>query len=269
MLNGAGPIASADVRRHLEKILASDGFVRSERLSRFLRYVVETTLEGRLDELKEYIVGLEVYHKGPDFDPRMDTAVRVDARRLRARLDEYYAGPGAGDAVRILLPKGGYVPVFSPAGAPETEMVWRPVGRPGQGRLAVLIMFLAGAGLCAGHWPWRTADSAEPAPKISHDSARNQASGGGRLSRGLTEEDEFGDPGFSPAHSVLAGSSVSLADLKPASGPHSRRDMEPVVFQPQLESAGGEWAGDATDEKVPPADARSEGGAARSRLPLP
>ena len=215
MLDGVDPIASADVRSHLEKILASDGFVRSERLSRFLRYVVERTLEGRLGELKEYIVGVEVYQKGADFDPRMDTAVRVDARRLRTKLDEYYAGPGAGDTVRILLPKGGYVPVFSLAREQGTEMVWRPVGTPGRGRLAVLIMFLAGAGLCGGYGPWRNPDSAVLAVKPSHDFAGTQAPVAPRLYSGLTGEDEFGDPGFSPAHSALAGHYFSLADLKP------------------------------------------------------
>lgn len=81
-------------------------------LCRFLRYVVEETLEARGSAIKEYTLGLEVFERGPQFDPREDPIVRVQARNLRARLERYYAGPGANDPVRIDVPKRTYVPVF-------------------------------------------------------------------------------------------------------------------------------------------------------------
>jgi TolB-like protein len=102
------------VREEVERIAASPVFLRSERLVRFLRYVVEQTLAGNGDSLKEFTIGVSV-HDRPDFDPRLDSAVRVDARRLRAKLEEYYKGPGSQDPLRIDLPKGGYIPVFQPA----------------------------------------------------------------------------------------------------------------------------------------------------------
>src|SRR5436190_8529385 len=98
------------VREELDRILASGGFVRNERLSRFLRFVVERHLEGRDDGLKEWVVGIEVLGRKTNFDPRVDSTVRSEAARLRSRLVEYYAGDGRTDAVRITLPKGGYVP---------------------------------------------------------------------------------------------------------------------------------------------------------------
>src|SRR5450631_1975718 len=99
------------VRRQLERALASANFVRSERQSRFLRFVVERHLEGRDEELKESVIAIEVFGSR-DYDPRQDSIVRTEAGRLRARLAEYYGGPGSGDPVIFELPKGGYVPVI-------------------------------------------------------------------------------------------------------------------------------------------------------------
>jgi TolB-like protein len=78
------------------------------------------TLAGASDQLKEYVVGVELFERGERFDPRTDTIVRVEARRLRAKLDEYYSGPGATDPVRIDIPRGSYVAVFSTPPAPAT-----------------------------------------------------------------------------------------------------------------------------------------------------
>ena len=103
------------VRAELEKISASPGFVRNERLSRFLRFVVEHHLRGTEGQLKETVVGFEVFGRKPDYDPKLDSVVRTEAARLRTRLVEYYAGDGASDAVIIQLPKGGYTPLFLPA----------------------------------------------------------------------------------------------------------------------------------------------------------
>src|SRR5262245_7966901 len=100
------------VRQHLERILESSGFVRNERMSRFLRFVVERHLEGKDQELKETVIAIEVFGRRPDFDPRQDPVVRTEAGRLRARLSEYYINGGKADTVVIELPKGGYVPRF-------------------------------------------------------------------------------------------------------------------------------------------------------------
>ena len=86
--------------------------MRNDRLSKFLRFVVEQQLLGKADELKESLVGIEVFGRTPGFDPRQDSVVRTEAARLRVRLSQYYAGEGAGDPVVIELPKGGYTPVF-------------------------------------------------------------------------------------------------------------------------------------------------------------
>ena len=102
-------------RRQLERVVASAGFSRNERLVRFLRFVVEQHLEGKDDELKESVVAVEVFGRSADHNPRLDSIVRTEAGRLRARLGEYYAGEGLNDSLIIELPKGGYVPVFRPA----------------------------------------------------------------------------------------------------------------------------------------------------------
>ena len=103
------------VQAQLERILASEEFAQSESLKRFLHYVVERSLDGQADQIKEYNVGVEVLGRGKDYDPRTDTIVRVQATRLRSKLNEYYQTNGSGDPVRIELPKGSYVPTFRSA----------------------------------------------------------------------------------------------------------------------------------------------------------
>ena len=114
----------------MERVLAGDGFKNAGRLTRFLRFTVERTLAGEGAELKEYRLGTDVYDRGADFDPRVDPIVRVEARRLRAKLAEYYDGAGRLDAVRITMPKGGYTPAFELAAAPaqgRRSWVWLSV----------------------------------------------------------------------------------------------------------------------------------------------
>src|SRR5947209_5005020 len=114
------------VRKQLEKILSSSGFAGNERLSRFLRFVVERQLDGKADGLKESLVGIEVFGRTPGFDSRQDSVVRTEAAKLRSRLSRYYAAEGAADPVVIELPKGGYTPVFCPREATGrmTVPVW-------------------------------------------------------------------------------------------------------------------------------------------------
>lgn len=108
-LNG---LREADIRSELERILRSRAFVHSHRIRRFLQFVVEECLLGQQHRLKEYLIGLEVFSRQEAFDPRVDSIVRVEARRLRMKLDEYYITEGHEDEIRIQLRKGSYVPVF-------------------------------------------------------------------------------------------------------------------------------------------------------------
>ena len=99
-------------RQQLGRVLASAGFAKNERLSQFLRFVVERHLEGRERELKESVIGNEVFGRKPGFDPKIDGIVRTEAMRLRARLNKYYATEGSTDPLIIELPKGGYRPII-------------------------------------------------------------------------------------------------------------------------------------------------------------
>ncbi len=81
-------------------------------MCRFLRLAVERELEGRGSELKEYLIGVEVFDRKHAYDPRVDPIVRVEARRLRAKLHQYYQGDGSNDPIVIEFAVGGYTPQF-------------------------------------------------------------------------------------------------------------------------------------------------------------
>ena len=102
----------ASVRSQLDKIVNSKAFRQGDRLQKFLTFVVEEALAGRGDQLKEYPIGIDVFGKDDGFDPRMDPIVRVQARRLRMRLQTYYRLEGQLDSLVIEMPKGGYSPTF-------------------------------------------------------------------------------------------------------------------------------------------------------------
>ena len=104
--------AQENVRQQLRRVLSSKSFRQVTRLQKFLGFIVEETLSGRGDKLKEFPIGVEAFDKDPSFDPRMDPLVRVQARRLRSRLDRYYREEGQKDEILIELPKGGYEPIF-------------------------------------------------------------------------------------------------------------------------------------------------------------
>ncbi len=98
------------VRDHVAHILRAQGFAKSERLKRFLSFTVERVLAGDTGDLKEYVIALEVFDRSPDYNPKVDAVVRVEARRLRLRLEQYYATEGLQDPIRIRFPSGTYVP---------------------------------------------------------------------------------------------------------------------------------------------------------------
>lgn len=104
------------VKKQLKQMLAHPTFSGAPRLSALLRYIVEETLAGRGDQLKEYALGVAVLERGSSFDPRLDSIVRVEASKLRARLATYNREAGANDTIRVELPRGSYVPRFVTCG---------------------------------------------------------------------------------------------------------------------------------------------------------
>lgn len=105
-------VPDEEVQDHLARLLASKTFQQVDRLKRFARFIADEVLAGRGADLKEYVIGVQVFGREASFDPRTDPIVRVQARRLRARLERYYREEGHADGVVIELPKGGYAPIF-------------------------------------------------------------------------------------------------------------------------------------------------------------
>ena len=169
----SAPVGADAIRQALEKILSSPGFAASDRLSRFLRHSVEASLLGETDRLKESLLGIEVFGRKPSYDPRIDAVVRTEAVKLRARLKKYYEKEGAGDAVVIDLPKGGYVALFRfrepelpPGGAAVEEPPHNGAGAPGNLSRNTLIagVAIALALLGSTYFSFRhRADAAKPA----------------------------------------------------------------------------------------------------------
>lgn len=128
------------VRAQLARILASPPFAQSERLRRFLALAVDAASGGRGETLKEYRIGVEVFDRGRDFDPRTDPIVRVQAAKLRSKLLEYYATLGATDPLVISVPKGGYSAEICAAPPRETAAgpAPPPIGAAPRSHVAVL-----------------------------------------------------------------------------------------------------------------------------------
>src|SRR5262245_55205891 len=96
-------VPRSKVEEALERILASREFRSSERISAFLRFIVQHKLDNNKEPLKEYVIADRVFGRGETFDPRTDTIVRVEARRLRAKVEKYYQSEGSADPVIIEL----------------------------------------------------------------------------------------------------------------------------------------------------------------------
>ncbi|MBI1764779.1 MAG: hypothetical protein HYR56_25495 [Acidobacteria bacterium] len=106
-------ISNEEKLAQLERVMQSRALHNAETLRAFLRFIVAKALEGQEGQLKEYVIATEVFGRNRDFDPRIDSVVRVQAGRLRSKLLEYYATEGKTDPLLIALPKGQYTPVFS------------------------------------------------------------------------------------------------------------------------------------------------------------
>ena len=121
--NRAAPVADASAGELSElttrpewklacRVAASKGIHKSELLPRFLLYVCEQQLMGKAHEISEQRIGTQIFNRPRDYNPGEDNIVRSYARMLRKRLDEYFEGQGSGEPIRIVIPRGGYVPVF-------------------------------------------------------------------------------------------------------------------------------------------------------------
>lgn len=113
LTTGALGFTKEKIEKQVEKIFADRHFASSEILRNFLSFIVTETIEGRSNILKEYTIALKVLNKPKTFRPKENCIVRIHAVRLRKALIDYYNGPGSMDEIRITLPKGNYVPLFT------------------------------------------------------------------------------------------------------------------------------------------------------------
>jgi TolB-like protein len=143
-VGGEATLAPEAIRAQLERILASAPFANAPSIAKMLRYVVEHALDGEADRLKEYTLGVEVFGRGGDFDPRQDTIVRVQARRLRERLADYYR-EHPDDPIVVRLPTGHYIPEFHAREATAAA----PVSARARWRWTPIALAAGAAALCA------------------------------------------------------------------------------------------------------------------------
>jgi TolB-like protein/Tfp pilus assembly protein PilF len=193
----AARVPAAEIEAQLDLILSSPQFIKSERMNRFLRFVVKQALQGSGNELKEYTIGVEVFDKDASFDPRIDNNVRTEARRLRTKLAEYYATSGKSDKVRIELPKGSYMPRFvETSRTVDAELHQEPLPQVPVRRSSTwrgVLAVLAVAALIAAGLLWSRSERARPPRKLRSIAVlpfRNLSAGEENeyFTEGLTEE---------------------------------------------------------------------------------
>ena len=147
--DGVNECSAPEVQDALARVSQSGLLLRSRQLQRMLRFLVEETLAGRGERLKEYVLGVELFGRPDSYDPRLDSLVRVEARRLRTTLDRYYADEGSRDPVIIELAKGSYIPSFrrrildAPSDTPPPSI--RAHGKWLWLTVAVVLVLVAGA----------------------------------------------------------------------------------------------------------------------------
>jgi hypothetical protein len=140
---GGGPSAD-DIRTALARLLNQPPLARSKQLTAFLTYVVETSLTGRAATIKSYTIACDALGRDSSFDPQVDPIVRVEAGRLRRILDNYYAGDGVNDPIRIAIPRGRYIPVFT-ANLPVVAPMAVPASPPSAVPIVIGIAAVFGA----------------------------------------------------------------------------------------------------------------------------
>jgi hypothetical protein len=124
-MESQGPLDLDARRAEVEAVLQSKTFTRAPILAHLLSYLCERLFAGEANQIKEYSIGVDVFHRGPSFDQNSDSIVRVEANRLRKRLAEYYAGEGASHRLHITIPVGQYVPEFGLGSSPQGELALR------------------------------------------------------------------------------------------------------------------------------------------------
>src|SRR5258706_10857007 len=132
-------IPDSTIREELNRVLAGHEFRSSKRSQEFLRYVVENTLKGPADILKERTIGIEVFGRSTSYDPSDDATVRVKAGDVRKRLGMYYAAEGLRNPLRIELPAGTYVPEFRRGATDERSLVADAFGPPPEDAIVIPI----------------------------------------------------------------------------------------------------------------------------------
>ena len=145
---GLGTISLFEKREELHRLLQSKYFANSPKKSRFLEFVAEQTFLGNGEKLNEYLIGVEVYERGPDFDPQSDPIVRVQAHDIRRALKHYYESDGRDDSLRVELPAGAYLPAFIKV-APGEPTPEQPAVQKPRKRFSVSAILIAGlSALC-------------------------------------------------------------------------------------------------------------------------
>lgn len=164
-----------EIRRYLERVLSSPAFRSSKRSQEFLRFVVERTLLGQGEEIRERSIGVEVFGRPADYDTHEDSIVRVKANEIRKRLAQYYQEEGSTDAIRIILPAGSYSPEFqisAPASQPSVAADSPPPVARRSKRVSQRALLFVGALACLlaiALWVSRSASSLDRfwAPMLS------------------------------------------------------------------------------------------------------
>src|ERR1700688_2598396 len=129
MLNDSATVTTAltdeerkAIQEQLERLLSTSHFKQSRRFPSFLRFVIDQTLLGQTDLLKERTLGIEIFGREADYDTSSDPIVRVTATEIRKRIAQYYQEPGHEAELRVSLPSGSYVPQFHwPQAAKESS----------------------------------------------------------------------------------------------------------------------------------------------------
>jgi hypothetical protein len=172
----APSISLFEKREELRRVLESRFFANSPKKTRFLEFVSEQAFLGNGEKLNEYLIGVEVYDRGIDFNPQKDPIVRVQAHEIRRLLNKYYEVDGRGGLIRLDLPSGHYVPVFrrstsdeSAADAPPAPEV---VTKQAPNRLLLSVTLILGA-LCIvlavllALNSWKSGQAARPRPQAT------------------------------------------------------------------------------------------------------
>ena len=156
------------IEEQLERMLSNRHFSHSRRFPAFLRFVVEKTLSGEVDQLKERTLGVEIFGRKADYDTASDPIVRVTAAEIRKRIAQYYQEPEHENALRISLEAGSYIPQFHwphqhsataeqyPQEARETATAAEPAGKRHRGRWTVIAVVALAAVVVVLSFGWRS-----------------------------------------------------------------------------------------------------------------